>query len=79
MVAAPKATEDPARSENMAVAEPKRVQLEAILEDLRHAKTPIDNPRIERALIALIETVLETGAPDVDAQSHGRMTGLHGA
>ena len=40
----------------------ERLQLEAILEELRHAKTPIDNPRIERALMALIETLLEPGA-----------------
>ncbi len=46
----------------MVIAEPRRLQLEAILEELRRSKTPIDNPRIERALIALIETLLEPGA-----------------
>lgn len=47
---------------DMVIAEPRRLQLEAILEELRRSKTPIDNPRIERALIALIETLLEPGA-----------------
>lgn len=63
----------------MDIAEPRRVQLQAILEDLRHAKTPIDNPRIERALIALIETVLAPSASGADAQPSGQSNGFHGA
>jgi hypothetical protein len=49
----------------MAIAKHRRVQLEAVLEDLRRARTPIDNPRIERALIAIVETLLEPGADGV--------------
>jgi hypothetical protein len=60
----------------MEIAESRRVQLEVILEGLRHAKTPVDNLRIDQVLIALIETVLEPGAPGDEAQSP---TGAHGA
>ena len=60
----------------MAIADERRLQLESILKDLRQAKTPIDNPRIERALIALIETVLD---PDADAHAPARSTGFHDA
>ena len=63
----------------MDIAERRRAQLEAILKDLRHPRTPIDNPRIERALIAVIEAVLESVATGPDAESESRSTGFHGA
>jgi len=63
----------------MDIAESRRLQLDGILEDLRRAKTPIDNPRIEGALIALIETMLERGAPGGDAEPSWSSNGFHGA
>jgi hypothetical protein len=66
-------------SDPINIAEKGRVQLGFLLEDLRPAKTPIDNRRIEQALIAPIETVLEPGAPGADADSQARSTGFHGA
>ena len=52
-----------------------RTTLESILTDLKTSPHPIDNPRMERALRALLEAVLERDAnPDViDArQRRGR-------
>jgi hypothetical protein len=43
----------------MPITDERRRQLAAIVEDLSQSKIPIDNPRIERALIAIIETLLE--------------------
>ena len=50
-------------SDAMAVTDERRCQLEALLEDLRGSTLPIDNPRIERALIAIVETLLEREPP----------------
>jgi len=63
----------------MGIAESRRVQLAAILEDLHRPDSLIDNPRIERALIALIETMSEPGAVGAEAPSPGHLTRLHGA
>ena len=49
----------------MSFTDERRRQLATILEDLSNSKLPIDNPRIERALIAIIETLLEEEEQDL--------------
>jgi hypothetical protein len=53
----------------MSLSDPRRRQLEACLQDIQSHR-PIDNAQIERALVALIEVLLE----DNSASGSGRAT-----
>lgn len=45
--------------------------LGALLDDLRTSKLPIDNPKIERILIALLEAAVSSGPEAAHANRQG--------
>ncbi|MBW8813613.1 MAG: hypothetical protein JF588_09325 [Caulobacterales bacterium] len=43
----------------MRLSEARRRQLQALLQDLREDRVPVDLPKLERAVIAALEALLE--------------------